>query len=142
MKNVESRIQEMQQALLKEKEAKNRIQDEFDAAKQEWLAREEELKRQLALYEKGVERYLFQEQRMRLGRSCASHSRFHDREIERQTVKTTKVVKNQKQRLIDYFATKKVATRRDIGQDPPEKVHPQFILPVSVSLSEPCRRAG
>lgn len=57
MRNVEGRIQEMQQALLKEKEAKNRLQDEFDVAKQEWYAREEKLKRQLALYEQGAQRY-------------------------------------------------------------------------------------
>lgn len=49
------------------------------------------------------------------------------RETER-TVKTTKVVKNQKQRFWDMW-NKKVATRKDIGRDPPEKVAKRSLAP-------------
>jgi hypothetical protein len=90
----------MQEALLKEKEAKNRIQDAFDDARSQWQAREEELKRQLSLYEQGVRR-----------------------EIERETLKSTKVVKKQRQRLRDALWSKKAYSRKEAQhRDPPTKV--------------------
>ncbi|ELR10902.1 kinesin motor domain containing protein [Acanthamoeba castellanii str. Neff] len=99
LRNVESRIQEMQEALLKEKEAKNRVQDAFDEARVQWQAREEELKRQLSLYEQGVRR-----------------------EIERETLKSTKVVKKQRQRLRDALWSKKAYSRKEAQhRDPPTK---------------------
>jgi hypothetical protein len=99
LRNVESRIQEMQEALLKEKEAKNRVQDAFDEARAQWQAREEELKRQLSLYEQGVRR-----------------------EIERETLKSTKVVKKQRQRLRDALWSKKAYSRKEAQhRDPPTK---------------------
>ncbi len=90
----------MQEALIKEKEAKNRVQDAFDEARAQWAAREEELKRQLSLYEQGVRR-----------------------EIERETLKSTKVVKKQRQRLRDVLWSKKAYSRKEAQhRDPPTKV--------------------